>query len=119
MLPVTHRLRQKQDFQRVFRRGRLVRGRTLFLKICLSARVKTRIGIVVSNKIAAKAVARNLLKRRLRAAFLGLLPEIKDGFDLVAVGGPRLKQATVRGLKQEIWSLLRQNNLIKIDRRLK
>lgn len=45
----------------------------------------TRFGISVSQKVSKKAVVRNLLKRRVKAAIRQLLPKIECGW-LVVIG---------------------------------
>lgn len=45
----------------------------------------TRFGIAISQKVSKKAVARNLLKRRIKAVLRLLLPQIASGWS-VAIG---------------------------------
>ncbi len=43
----------------------------------------TRFGISVSQKVSKKAVIRNLLKRRVKAALRQLLPQVANGWSIV------------------------------------
>jgi ribonuclease P protein component len=45
----------------------------------------TRFGISVSQKVSKKAVVRNLLKRRVKAAIRQLLPDLQSGWSVVIV----------------------------------
>lgn len=91
-LPSPYRLRRRQDFQRVYQQGKRHQGKYLTLRTWreypdaprenLPA---TRFGISVSQKVSKKAVLRNLLKRRVKAAVRQLLPQLNWGW-LVVIG---------------------------------
>lgn len=83
MLPRIHRLRKKKDFERVYKKGKGFKQDFLFLKSLNNDSGISRIGIVVSKKVALRATVRNLIKRRIRAAVKELLPGIKPGQDIV------------------------------------
>ncbi|NJO21213.1 MAG: ribonuclease P protein component, partial [Spirulinaceae cyanobacterium RM2_2_10] len=56
---------------------------TLRLRFDAEARWPARIGIAISRKVSKKAVIRNRLKRRLRAALHEFLPRLRAGAQLV------------------------------------
>ncbi len=58
-----YRLRRKKDFQLLQEKGQFVRGH--FFHLLVLAGEEKKIGIVVSRKIAPRAVDRNRLRRRL------------------------------------------------------
>ncbi len=70
-----------------------------------------RIGIVVSRKVARKAVRRNKIKRRLREILRLWLPYLAPGWDLVVVARPPAQEASFHELRQVLWTLLTQANL--------
>lgn len=85
MLPKHHRLRRSRDFSQVYRQGRKAASAHLLLRVwsvppAAKAGVPNdpapRIGIVVSLKVHKRAVVRNRLKRRVRAALRTLLPRL-------------------------------------------
>lgn len=43
----------------------------------------SRIGIIAGKKVALKATARNLVKRRTKEAFAALYPKLAKGYDIV------------------------------------
>ena len=63
-----YRLRNRDDFDQVFRRRRSVADGLLVLYACRNQLDHSRIGLVVSRKIGG-AVARNRWKRLIREAF--------------------------------------------------
>jgi len=89
MLPAAARLRHRDDFADVLRRGRRVtRGplvlhavRSTSLPTDRSGEVGPRVGFVISGKVG-DAVRRNRLRRRLRHALRNRLAELPPG-DLV------------------------------------
>lgn len=64
-------------------------------------------GIIVSKKLSNKAVVRNKLKRRLRAALQIVLPEIEKELHFVILPNRRALTATVEELKSEIKNLFK------------
>lgn len=88
MLPKHHRLRRSRDFSQVYRQGRKAASAHLLVRMfsltpAANANSEAysdpapRIGIVVSLKVHKRAVVRNRLKRRVRAALRTLLPRLR------------------------------------------
>ncbi|MBI2309556.1 ribonuclease P protein component [Candidatus Collierbacteria bacterium] len=63
-------------------------------------------GIIVSKKLSNKAVVRNKLKRRLRAALQAVLPEIHSEPHLVVLPNRRALNTSVGELESELRSIL-------------
>ncbi|MEA3453145.1 MAG: ribonuclease P protein component [Patescibacteria group bacterium] len=93
MLPLKHRLKKRKDFERAHKEGKGFKQDFLFLKVIENKLENTRIGIVVSTKIAKKATERNLIKRRIREIMRKRLEEIKPGLDIVII--------TLKGINKE------------------
>ncbi len=85
MLPKINRLKNKKDFDRVFKRGKGFKGDFLFLKIIKNNLSVSRFGFVVGRNVAKKATARNIIKRKLRAVVETHLAEMEKGVDAVLV----------------------------------
>jgi len=67
MLPPQHRLSNFKEFSEVARHGRKYFGPHFRVSIkVLQKPTPTKVGFVVSKKVARKAASRNLLKRRMR-----------------------------------------------------
>ena len=89
-LPKIHRLRRRQDFQKVYQHGKRDQHIHLTLRslqhlpsITTENLPATRFGISVSKTVSKKAVTRNLLKRQVKAALRQLLPQITSGWSVV------------------------------------
>lgn len=125
-LSKANRLRSRQDFNAVYRKGRRRKSRylTLVVRRQLSAEVSkthyeanllvkatsapapTRVGISISQKVSKRAVVRNRIKRRLRVAARFLLPKFPTGWDLVVIVHPEATQCDYRQFLQELEQLL-------------
>jgi ribonuclease P protein component len=126
-LPKAHRLRLRQDFNRVYQKGR--RRKASRLTLCIlrhkqpSGQLErdrahedldlssagcqpTRIGVSISQKVSKSAVVRNRIKRQLHAGLLQYLPQFSCGWDLVLVVHPQAVQCDYFQFLQELEQLL-------------
>ncbi len=84
MLPQRLRLQNRAHFAAIYSQGRSRRGTWLSLRyLAASDDMTLRLTVVVSRKVAKRAVQRNRIKRRLRAAFKHYLGSIRTGFLLI------------------------------------
>ena len=112
MLAKPYRLRKFRDFSRVYRKG--TRHQTTCFMICVYERLPqagstepdlTRIGITVGYKVSKKAVIRNRVKRRIRAACRHFLPEILPGRDVVITARSAAAQCDYSEFLQQLKQL--------------
>jgi ribonuclease P protein component len=87
-------------------------SRLLILAWAPNEEHQTRIGFVVSKRIAKHAVDRNYLKRRLSEAIRPLLVQLAMGQDLVLSARHPALDADLPTLQQEITHLLRRAQLL-------
>ena len=89
-LPKANRLRLRRDFDAVYQKG--IRRKGVYLNLIalygLSEGNREQpqlscLGISISTKVVKLAVVRNRIKRRLRAAFRQLLPQVKPGWNII------------------------------------
>lgn len=102
MLPKQHRLSAEKDFQATWKRGRSFYTKILGFKILENRLAVSRFGIVVSNKVSAKATDRNRLKRQLREILQTKIGKISPGYDLVVTALPAALGQTYQTLKKEM-----------------
>ncbi|MBP9822216.1 MAG: ribonuclease P protein component [Candidatus Pacebacteria bacterium] len=62
-LPTKNRIKNKKDFDLVFKKGKAVNGSFLFIKSSPTERGYPRFGFIVAAKFAPKAVVRNKIRR--------------------------------------------------------
>lgn len=81
------RIKTRPEFLHVQKAGRRWTSRVLALEAAPNGREESRVGFTVSKKTAKKAVIRNRIKRRLRAAAAEVLgSRAVKGYDYVLVG---------------------------------
>lgn len=88
-------LRNRDDFERVYRRGRRVRSNGLTVLTLEGPSTTPRIGIVAGKKVG-NAVSRNRSKRRLREA--ASHADLRQHTDYILVAGPASTEIAFRDL---------------------
>jgi ribonuclease P protein component len=117
MLPRVSRLKRSRDFQAVYKR----RASWASPHLTLYVRFRTpregeasRLGFVISKKIAKRAHDRNRLKRRLREISRHhLLPLAVRPFDALVVARTSAPEADFAQLTAELTGLARQGGLLQ------
>ena len=107
------RLRKNSEFQRVKQQGRSIMSPLLVLAWMPNNVARTRVGFVVSKRIAKHAVDRNYMKRLLSEAMRGLLPRFPGGLDIVVSARQKANTANLRILEQDMLTLLRRAKLLE------
>jgi len=113
MLPKENRLTKKRDFEKVLKRGKGFKQKTLFLKTVENNLPQSRFGIIVSKKTAKKATDRNKIKRQIREILRKKLNKIKKGYDLVLVVWPFLKEKSYQEKLSIIEESLQKINFLE------
>jgi ribonuclease P protein component len=112
MLPKKLRL-SRQEFKDVMKDGKMASGKLMGILILRKKEEGKRkkefskAGLIVSKRLSNKAVVRNKLKRRLRAALQRILPDLSD-IHFVILPNRRAIDATVEELKNEIVNILQK-----------
>ena len=116
MLPRASRLRRSRDFQAVYKRRQS--WATARLVLYVRPRMPregeaSRLGFVISKKIAKRAHDRNRLKRRLREiSRVCVLPRAARPFDALFVARAGSPDAGFGLLQDDVLSLARQAGLL-------
>ena len=115
MLVKENRLRLKNDFKRVFKKGKFCQEEFLAIKIAPNDSETSRFGFIVSKKISKKAVVRNKIKRRLRESVRLKLKDglIKNGFDAVVITRPRIVDKSFFEIDGAVGKLLEKAGVLK------
>ena len=114
MLPKINRLKADKDFKKVFSNGKTVENDVIKIRFFKNLKKHSRFGFIVSNAFASKAVSRNLIKRRLRAAVYSLLKNIKPGFDVVVWPKLALKKSTYQAILNSLKNILTNNDILLV-----
>jgi len=111
-----HRLRTSQDYARVKRTGRALRGRLCLLIAAECPGEPTRVGFIASRRGVGGAVHRNRARRRLREIVRRRWPRIVDrGHGLAFIASRGALTAPHLELVAEIERLLREAGALRGD----
>ena len=105
MLKAENRLRKRQDFHRVYKRGYSFVAAGMVLYIRKTNRQGFRIGFSVSKKIG-KAVVRNKVKRRLRELVKSNEFYCLAGYDYVFIARPAILYLPYEKQSEQMCHLL-------------
>lgn len=112
MLPQENRLKKKKEFEAVFKGGRTLKGKSVFLRYLVNGTDKTKIGFVVSKKISKLAVERNKVKRRMREIVRFNKKNVRDGLSIIIIALPRIKEMKYEEIREDLGNLLNKEELI-------
>lgn len=118
MLPRRFRLRQHRAFPQIYSHGKRRSGSWMGITYLPrrntgSDSVPSQLAVVVSKKVSRKAVQRNRVKRRIRAALRPLIPQIQPGYWIVISARGPILTATWDQICQEIRRLLEKARLLQ------
>jgi ribonuclease P protein component len=111
--PRAARLTQTGEFRRVKEQGRSFGGRFIVLGVLREAQPgrPTRLGLITSRRVGG-AVARNGVRRRLRAAIRLSRPRLCDGAWVVVVARQQAAGATAAELQAEWLRLAERASML-------
>jgi ribonuclease P protein component len=114
MLPSAYRLPLKIELKRLRQKGQIFQGKFFGLLLTSQKDLQnfTRFGMIVSNKIAKKAVTRNKIRRLLTESLSIFSPKIKKGHDGVFLAKKAASQADYPQIKKDVELLLKKTKLL-------
>jgi ribonuclease P protein component len=115
VLPQKQRLSKQKDFENIKQAGEGRDGRLLGVKAAANGLEYFRLAVIVGTKISKGAVARNRLKRQVRAVFIKYAKTISSGYDYLVIAKPAITGYDYESIEKDLFSCLKQLNLIKAD----
>lgn len=116
-LPKAHRLKNRQDYRAVYRRG--IRRYSPYITLIalleqdlLGTAPPTMFGISISKKVSKKAVVRNRIKRQIKGAIRANLKSIEPGWKIVIVVKPKAIKCKYEHFLRELEELLKKAKII-------
>ena len=85
-----YRLKKNYQYNYVYKHAVSVADKNFVMLYCESNNKNSKVGFSVSKKFG-KAVARNRIRRQLKAAVNEIMPSVKDGYNVIFI--PRRHEA--------------------------
>ena len=104
------RLRQRQEFAEVYRRGRPLRGDLLIMRSLRTDEPISRFGFTASRKVG-NAVTRNRVRRRMREAVSSL--SVAPGWDIVFNSRVKVAHASFAQIRGAMQAMLERAELLE------
>jgi ribonuclease P protein component len=111
MLPVAHRLKKDEDFQKVASGGKYSYSPYFTLKYKPNKLEHSRFGFVISTKIDKRATVRNRLKRQIREVIRLKLAKIPHGYDITIIPKKAALELNYQQLDHELGGLFAKARL--------
>ena len=106
------KLKENRDFRRAYNRGKSYVCPYIVVYVTKNRTHNVRLGITAGKKIG-KAVLRNRAKRVITAAFCSVLPEIREGLDVVIVARTRILNVKSTVVAEHLHKLLLDAGALK------
>lgn len=115
MLPAQFRLKNKKDFNEIFRRGKTVSNEVLVMKYEKKEGSGIKVGFSAGLKLSKKSSERNRAKRWMREAARLLLGKIKTGHQIIFLINSKFpyEQINYSLVRERTEDLLMRAKLIK------
>jgi ribonuclease P protein component len=113
MLPQKRRLKKKEDFDTILRRGSSFFSQNCSIRFLKSQLPYSRFGIIVSKKEFRLATQRNQAKRRGWAIIRKYEKDVCGNKDVLVLFRKGIMKKTFNKAEEEIVSLMQKSNLVK------
>ena len=113
-MKATVTIKNNYEFRRLYAHGKSKAGRDVVVYCRRNGRPYNRVGFTVGSKVG-KAVARNLVRRRLRDIYSRSEQSISGGYDIVVVSRSGSASAPYRELESQILRIFERLGLIQND----
>ena len=108
MLLRIYKLKKKNDFKKVFEKGKYFQKSFIKVKYLKNDLEKNRFALMIGIKISKKAVERNKIKRWIEEIIRLNLNQIKTGFDIIIMANPKILEKKYSQVEEELINLLKE-----------
>ena len=109
----SYRVKSEKDFQTVFENGESMANRAFVLYVLPKEGQKHfRVGISVGKKVGHTAVARNRLKRYIRATLTELKPVIRPDIDFLVIARPYARDFNMLRTKKNLEHVMKLSHIL-------
>lgn len=109
----SYRVKSEKDFQTVFENGQSMANRAFVLyALPKEGQKHFRVGISVGKKVGHTAVARNRLKRYIRATLTEFKPDIRPDLDFLVIARPYAKNFDMVRTRKNLEHVMKLSQIL-------
>ncbi|HOZ36911.1 MAG TPA: ribonuclease P protein component [bacterium] len=113
MLAKQNRLSAQKDYDLIFKKGQVYFSPFFNVRVAGLVVGPSRFGIVTPTSLSKKAVARNLIKRRIRVIIFKNLAKFKDNLSIAIYTKPASLNLDSSSTEKELFYLFKKAAIIK------
>lgn len=106
--PKKNRISGEKDFQKIVSTGKTVQNSFFFVYYLKNSFQYNRFAIVISSKVASKAVERNKVRRRVSEIIRKNFPFIYSGFDMIILTRRKTKDLNSFELEESLIEIFKK-----------
>jgi ribonuclease P protein component len=110
MLFSKNRLKDKRIINSIFRRGKVIAGKFVLIKFLKTSLGDIHFAIIAGKKVSSSAVARNKIKRQIRAAIRKNLFKIKVNTDFLVIAKKEITHTNYDEIEKSLSILFEKLN---------
>lgn len=111
MLKKINRIKKKREFEAIRLEGRIYQSALFGLVVKKDESKEKKFGVIVSKKIAKKAVDRNKIRRRLTEVVRKNLFAVEEGFSGIFLAKKKLVEAGIMDIEAEFKRIIKEASL--------
>jgi ribonuclease P protein component len=111
MLNKKNRISNRQLIEKLFKKGKLYKNNYFLFRFLPSIESTSKFAVIVSKKVAPKAVDRNYLRRQINEAIKNNIPLLKIDIISLIIVKTTVKKASYEELNKGIMDFFNQNKL--------
>ncbi|HIY58568.1 MAG TPA: ribonuclease P protein component [Candidatus Tetragenococcus pullicola] len=107
-----YRVKKEKEFQKVYQEGQSFANRKFVVYVLAKDQVHFRVGISVGKKIG-NAVARNAVKRKIRASIFDMKEIINPTIDFIVIARPSVSTLSSKEVYSNLKHVFKLAKIIK------
>lgn len=112
MFQRSFRLRSSVDFSKTYKYGRSTNSTNFYIKALATKQPVSKLAVVISKKVAKKAVVRNKIRRRFTETIREQWQTIQPGYNIIITIKSDISSQNQADLQTEITTCLKRAHLI-------
>lgn len=106
VLAKKYRIQSARSFKKIYKSGKKIYGNFFILRLISNNFKNSRFAVVVSKKVALKAVVRNKIKRQVLFIIQNNLKNFNANYDIVLIVKKEIIKAEFSAIKKDVGKII-------------